>query len=206
MIYKHITKILLLTLLLFFCGCGSLIKQPSPIISYYQLDYSPGVTKSAPVNKTILIKPFFISETYNRDSIMYSDDKYKCNYYPYKRWISSPQDPIMECFRRDFIKSKAFKGLIIPGQLLRPDFILSGAITEIQEKRGKEKSEGTVKINMTLLKPAFETNPEKIIFQKNYSKSIPCEIDNTESLVKALSQATKEISGEVLKDVVAAAK
>jgi len=59
---------------------------------------------------------------------------------------------------------------------------------------------------MTLLKPAFETNPEKIIFQKNYSKSIPCEIDNTESLVKALSQATKEISGEVLKDVVAAAK
>ncbi len=164
MIIKHITKILLLSVLLFFSGCGSLIKQPAPVISYYQLDYTPEISTNASVNKTILIKSFYISETFNRDSIMYSSEKYKCNFYPYKQWISAPQTQMTESFRSDFIKSGAFKGVIIPGQLQTPDLLLSSALTEIQENIKGKKSFGTVKINVTLSKPAFKTIPQKIIF------------------------------------------
>jgi len=200
--FTHIANILLLASLLFFCGCGSLIKQPSPVISYYQLNYTPEISTTTLVNKTILIKPFYISETYNRDTIMYSSEKYKCDYYPYKQWISAPQNQMTELFRNDFMKSGAFKGIIIPGQLQRPDLILSGAITEIQENIRDGKALGIIKINVTLSKPAFKTTPEKIIFQKSYSKSITCEAGNTESLVKALSEAMKKISGEVIKNVI----
>ncbi|RLD10834.1 MAG: hypothetical protein DRI44_05050, partial [Chlamydiae bacterium] len=119
--FKNILKkILLFAVLTFLTGCGSLIKQPAPIITYYQLDYSPEISNTVPINKTILIKQFFINGTYDRDAIMYSDEKYKCNYYPYKQWISTPQDMITESFRRDFMKSGAFKGVITPGQLLKP--------------------------------------------------------------------------------------
>ena len=195
-------KIILLTIPLLFCGCGSLIKQPAPIISYYQLDYIPETLSVTSVNKTISIKSFYISETYNRDTIMYSSDEYKCDYYPYKQWISAPQNQITESFRNDFVKSGAFKAVIIPGQLQKPDVILSGAITEIQENIRDGKSTGILKISVTLIKPAYgKTHPE-IIFQKNYEKSVPCETGNVESIVKALSTATKEISAEVIKDVV----
>jgi len=205
MILKHITKILLLTVPLFFCGCGSLIKQPAPIISYYQLDYTPGISSNALVDKTILIKSFYISETYNSDTIIYSVGKYKCNYYPYKQWISSPQDQVTKSLRRDFMKSGAFKGVVIPGQLQKPDLIFSGAITEVQENIRDKKASGTVKINVTLLKPANKTIPQEIIFQKSYEQEVDCEINNTESLVKALSEATKRISANVIQDVVDAA-
>ena len=204
--FKHISRLLLLTSLLFLFGCGSLIKQPSPVISYYQLNYTPEISSTTLVSKTILLKPFYICETYNRDTIMYSSEKYKCDYYPYKQWISAPQNQMTELFRNDFMNSGAFKGIILPGQLQRPDLILSGAITEIQENIRAGKAFGIIKINVTLSKPAFKATPEKIIFQKNYSKSIPCEEGNTESLVKALSEATKEISGEVVKDVIDASK
>ena len=197
---------LLLTVPLFFCGCGSLIKQPAPVISYYQLDYTPEISNTTFVSKTILIKSFYISETYNRDTIIYSSEKYKCDFYPYKQWISAPQNQITESLRSDFIKSEAFKGVIIPGQLQAPDLILSGAITEIQENIKDKKASGTVKINVTLLKPAVKTIPQEIIFQKSYKQEVDCEINNTVSLVKALSEATKLISAEVISDVSNAAR
>ncbi len=203
--FKHITRILLLASLLFFCGCGSLIKQPAPVITYYQLDYSPEISSNALIDKTILIKPFYISETFNRDSIMYSSEKYKCNYYPYKQWISAPQNQMTESFRNDFMKSGTFKAIIIPGQLQTSDLLLSSALTEIQENIKGEKTFGTIKINVTLSKPAFKTIPQKIIFQKSYEQSVDCKANNTESLVKALSEATKTISAEVIKDVADAA-
>jgi ABC-type uncharacterized transport system auxiliary subunit len=198
-------KIILLTIPLLFCGCGSLIKQPAPIISYYQLNYTPEISNNTFVNKTILIKSFYISETYNRDTILYSSDKYKCDYYPYKQWISAPQTQITESFRNDFMKSGAFKAIIIPGQLQKSDLILAGAITEIRENIRGENSSGILKISVTLIKSASKKTPSEIIFQKNYEKSVPCETKNTESLVKALSQAAKEISAEVIKDVIEAA-
>ena len=206
MILKHITKILLLTVPLFFCGCGSLIKQPAPIISYYQLDYTPEISSNALVDKTIYIKSFYITETYNRDTIIYSSGKYISNFYPYKQWIAAPQDQITKSFRNDFMKSEAFKGVIIPGQLLKPDLLFSGAITEIQENIKDKKASGTVKINVTLSTPASKTNPQEIIFQKSYEQEVDCEINNTVSLVKALSEATKRISANVIKDVVDAAR
>ena len=202
MILKHITRILLLTLVLFLSGCGSLIKQPAPIISYYQLNYTPDISITTLVNKTILIKPFYVSETYNRDTIMYSSEKYKSNFYPYKQWISAPQNQMTELFRNDFMKSGAFKSVIIPGQLQKPDLILSGALTEIQENIENDKAFGTVKINVTLIRPAFKTIPQEIIFQKSYEQSVDCEVNNIESLVKALSEATNTISAEIVKDVV----
>ncbi|MCK5852628.1 membrane integrity-associated transporter subunit PqiC [bacterium] len=201
MIIKHITKILLLSVPLLFCGCGSLIKQPAPVISYYQLNYTPEISSNALIDKTILIRPFYISETFNRDSIMYSSEEFKCNYYPYKQWISAPQNQMTELFRSNFMKSGIFKAVIIPGQLQSPDLLLSSALTEIQENTKGEKSFGTVKINVTLSKPAFKTIPQQIIFQKSYKESVECEINNTDSLVKALSEATKRISAKAIKDV-----
>ena len=60
MILKHITKMLLLTVPLFFCGCGSLIKQPAPVISYYQLDYKPEISNTTYFITTILINTLYI--------------------------------------------------------------------------------------------------------------------------------------------------
>ncbi|RLD09614.1 MAG: hypothetical protein DRI44_08035, partial [Chlamydiae bacterium] len=57
-------------------------------------------------------------------------------------------------------------------------------------------------INITLLKPPTKTNLLEIIFQKSYKQSVDCKINNTESLAKALSEGTKKISAEVIKDVV----
>ena len=199
-------KIILLTIPLFFCGCGTLIKQPAPVISYYQLNYTPEISSNIFVNKVILIKSFYISETYNRDTIMYSSDEYKCDYYLYKQWISAPQNQLTESFRNDFMKSGAFKAIIIPGQLQKPDMILAGAITEIRENIRNGKSSGILKISVTLIKPTFKKKPSEIIFQKDYEKSVPCETKNTESLVKALSQAAKEISAEAIKDTIEAVK
>ena len=199
---RYFLKIFLLFIPLFLCSCGSLIKQPAPIISYYQLDYTPENIATSLVDKTILIRSFYINETYNRDTIMYSDEKYKCGFYPYKQWISSPQVQITESFIRDFMASGIFKGIIIPGQLHKYDLILTGAIIDIKEKIENGKAFGVLNIAITLSKTGSDRSSTAIIFQKDYKKTVPCEINNTKSLVKALSEATKEISSEVIKDIV----
>lgn len=195
--------ILIFSLLL--TGCGSLIKQPPAVISYYQLDYKPQSAKSKVIDKTLSISPFFISEMYNRNSIIYAD-KYKTDFYRYKQWISAPQVQITELFRRDFIDNGAFKAVILPGQLLKPDLTLSAAITEISENRSTSKTEAVLKITATLIKPAEKREPPQIIFQKNYIERVPCEKNNVESLVEALSVAAKEISCQLQLDVIKAVK
>jgi len=59
---------------------------------------------------------------------------------------------------------------------------------------------------ITLIKPASKNISQEILLQKEYTKSIECKVNNTESLVKALSEATKAISSEVIKDTIKAAK
>jgi len=204
--YKRILILILLIIPLFFCGCGSLIKQPAPIISYYQLNYTPETISIPSTDKTILIKSFYINETYNRDTIMYSKDKYKCNFYSYKQWISNPQTQITEAFRNDFMESGVFKGIITPGQMQKYDLILTGGIIDIKEVIKDDKSFGLLKMTLTLIKPIPKSSSQEILLQKKYTKSVECKINDTESLVEALSEATKAISAEVIKDVANAVK
>ncbi len=203
MINLFFKSTILLFVLFLFCGCGSLIKQPPVVIEYYQLDYKPEICKKNVLDKTIAIRPFYIAGKYNRTSIMYSDDKYTINFYPYKQWISSPQEQLTELIRRDFINSDVFKAVILPGQLQRPNLILSGAINEIKEVRKDDKAEGVLKVTVTLIKPAIKKEPAKIIFQKDYEGAAPCDPEKVESLVEALSAAAKKISSEILFDITA---
>ena len=86
------------------------------------------------------------------------------------------------------------------------DLILTGAIVDIKEVIKDGKSFGMLKMTLTLIKPVSKTSPQKILFQKEYTKLVDCNTNDAESLVKALSEATKAISAEVIKNVVNTAK
>ena len=198
-----ISSIFVITLL---TGCGSIIKQPAPIMSYYQINYAPTAIKSQKTDKTILVKSFNVSAAYQRDTIVYRDDNYNIGFYPYKQWIAAPGDLITEAISRDLRDSGLFAGVISSSSLQRPDYILLGSLNEIGELKNSDGIHGNISIILTLVKQASTNSIEEIVLQKTYNESVKCASDNVEDVVKAISEATKTVSKDAINDIADAIK
>ncbi len=187
-------------------GCGSLLKQPAPVIRYYQLDYAAPKAKGEAIHKTMLVRPLRIAAAYDRDSIVYRDDKYRGGFYVYDQWIANPRALVSEKLVRDFQNGGGFDAVMTLGALQMPDLILSGTIEEIGERRRGGDAFGAVVMHIALIQASTTGSSARILLQKDYEQLIPCETGDPVSVVAALSKALQKVSADLIKDIRAAAR
>ncbi|GEM_PF-789837 len=191
----------ILFLSFFLAGCGALIKQPPAIIKYYQINYPAPPPAKEKIDKTIMVRPFNISSTYNRDSLVYTDDSYKCGFYQYDQWIAPPAGLIYEKIVRDLQATDCFEAVLTFGSFQTPDIRITASIDEIGEERKLDSANASVIIHFSVTKTSVTNIASEFIIGKTYSSSFPCEKGNIESLVSAISKAVQAISKEFISDL-----
>jgi len=187
-------------------GCGSLLKQPAPVIRYYQLDYAAPEATGETIHRTMLVRPLQIAAAYDRNSIVYRDDKYRGGFYVYDQWIANPRALVSEKLVRDLQNAVRFDAVTTLGTLQMPDLILTGTIEELGERRRGGDAFGAVAMHVTLVQAPTTGGTARILLQKDYEQLVPCETGDPESVVAALSKALQKKSGDLIKDIRAAAR
>ncbi len=193
--------IFILLLPFIIAGCGSLIKQPPVIIKYYQIDYPAPLQAKEKIDKTIMVRPINISSTYNRDSLVYTENSFRCGFYQYNQWIAPPTGQIFEKFVRDLQALKCFDAVLSFGSFKTPDLRIAANIEEIGEQRKDDSTKGAVTIHFSVSESSPTNSTYKFILEKTYKAEVPCEKNNPDSLVAAISKAVQIISIDFRKDL-----
>ena len=191
---------LLVALVVAMEGCLSL-KQPSPIIEYYTLEYETlqpeTVTKVAPLSAILRIERFGIAPDYNTDSIVYRDQEFKRTAYTYHRWRKNPADLVTFFLRRDLRNSGMFRAIIPHTSSIPYTHIVEGGIDEFLEWDTDDGWNVVVSVTVTLLDARETDMNKKVILQRQFSTKKKCDEEHPKFVVKAMSSAMAEISKEI---------
>lgn len=195
-------------------ACSSLIKQRTPPVQYYQLDYAAPVASAAPASSAVLlVRPFRISPAYDRDAMTYTDTNMRAGLYSYSQWIASPAELVTARIVRDLQASGLLGGVLAAGAAQQPDFILYGMVEELGEQRTATGACGVVTLNCTLTRErkglrtqAGMQEPSAIVFQRSYTARQSCEAGTPASIATAVSAALQTISAQIQADIAAAAR
>ena len=197
-------KIVLLFLCLpLFLGACVRLQQPSQKIAYYTLEYDPpailGEFDTLPV--IIRIERFSAAPTYHSHRIIYRDRSFKRDAYVYHQWRDYPDDMVTYFLNRDMKTSGLFKAVLPPESGLPFSHILEGTVEEFYEWDTESDWKAVLFLSIILTARDEKELPKRILFQKTYSTSKPCARKNPRALAEAMSQAMREVSGEIMDEV-----
>lgn len=189
-------------LLVFFAvsGCVPNLKQPSPKIQFYSLEYQgPGGTPGRePLPVVIRIERFSVAPAYNNSSIIYRDRQYQQNAYVYHKWRVNPGDLVTYFLERDIRGSGMFKAIFSPGSGAAHSHILQGTVDEFLEWDEDSGWEARLAISITLLAADEPDVSKRVLFQQRFETRKPCRAKEPSALAAAMSEAMAEVSGQAI--------
>jgi cholesterol transport system auxiliary component len=193
--------ILLLCLALPLAACLNL-KQPKNKIDYYTLEYEvPAVGNHPPLPHVIRVQPFSISPVYNSNRIIYRDKSFKRQAYAYHKWRANPARMVTYFLGRDLKASGLFKAVIPDDSRIAPEYVVEGTVDDFLEVDGDRTWEAALAVSIVLVDENQKDVSRKILLQKTYRSSKPCERKNPQSLAAAMSLAMAEISSRIIDDL-----
>ena len=193
--------ILLLCLTLPLAACLKL-KQPQNRIEYYTLEYeSPVVGNHQALPDVIRVQQFSVSPIYNSSRIIYRDKSYKRQAYAYHKWRANPAQLVTYYISRDLKASGLFKA-VLPGESRdAPAYLVEGSVEEFLEVGRNETWEALLSVSIVFMDEKQTDISQKIMFQKTYRTSKPCEQKTPRALAAAMSLAMSETSGRIIDDL-----
>lgn len=202
LVKKNILIILVIFIPLTLVSCMNL-KQPSPEITYYTLEYdSPAYPGKERLPCIIKIENFEVSPLYDTTGIIYRKGTFERDSYTYYRWRVNPAELVTYLIGRDLKNSGLFKGVLLPGERNRGStFRLEGMLDDFYELDGTKEWSGVLTLNITLIPEGREKASGMDIYQKSYSVTEKCERKNPDALAAALSRAMKKVSRAMCEDI-----
>ncbi|MBN1103452.1 MAG: membrane integrity-associated transporter subunit PqiC [Deltaproteobacteria bacterium] len=194
-------SLLLLGLILFLASCTSM-RQPSPRIDYYTLEYAPPLAgERKPVHRVIKVARFSAAPLYSTAQIIYRDRPFKREAYTYHRWRSTPADLVTYFLSRDLKQSGLFKAVLPHDSGQSSDFIIDGSVDEFLEWDQEDSWEAALTFSVTLMAANEPDISRRVLFQKTYQGRSPCRQKNPRALAEAMSEAMAGLSAKVIADV-----
>jgi cholesterol transport system auxiliary component len=180
----------------------STLKQPSPRIAFYTLEYPPPrVEDLKPLSATLQVDRFGVAPMYNTNQMVYRDSAFRREAYVYHRWRSNPGDLVTYFIARDLRESGLFKAVSPCAAGLLSQYVLEGSVEEYFEWETEETWKAVVTVSITLLVDTEPDASKKVLSQKTISSSKPCKQKNPVGFAEAMSEAVAEISRETIKSV-----
>jgi ABC-type uncharacterized transport system auxiliary subunit len=190
---------LIILVLLSCCACTS-FKQPAQQISYYTVEYEPpqvqGITTLPDVLK---VERFSVSPLYNTLQVIYRDQSFRREAYPYEKWRASPGDLVTDYLARDFKSSGLFKAVAPYESRVEPSLIMEGSVDEFFEWDSEDGWKAVLTVSTVLLRHPEPDLSKRIIFQKTFRAVKPCRKRSITSLSEAMSEAMAEVSSQVIR-------
>ncbi len=198
---KVCMALLAVALLLGACtGSGT----PRNMITYYTLEYAaPEVSAKGPLPVVVRMERFAVSPIYNSTAIIYRDKSYERGAYVYYRWRANPGDLVSQFLGRDLRMSGLFQGVVPEGSRLHGSYLMEGSVEEFLERDYQDRWDAVLTVNITLLAENEPDISRRVVFQKSYSVISPCRRRHPSALAEAMSNAMRQLSGDVQADVYA---
>jgi ABC-type uncharacterized transport system auxiliary subunit len=203
------------TLLLFLfvaliLGLGSLtgclnLQKPGRHVEQYVLEYpSPEISGNSLIGASIKVERFTEVATYNTSAMVYRPEPFKLESYQYHRWRVHPADLITGYLLRDLRKAALFQAVFSYLDPQEGRFLLEGGVEEFLEVDEKNQRYAVLTMGVTLLDSSAQYKPTGVLFQKRYRFQEPLEENTPRGLAKGMSQAMKNFSETLIRDIQAA--
>lgn len=195
------TRIVALVLSVLLSGCLG-VKQPSPKIDYYTLEYDPPLARHAPVLPYVLkMEPFVTSPGYDSNRILYKDKEFKRGEYAYHKWRAVPGDLTAAFLARDFVASSLFKAVILSEVVPRYTHVLTGKVEEFYQESTSDQWEAVLTVSVTLSSALAVNEHSAVLFQKRFHMKEGYREKTPEGFAAAMSHAMKRLSGQIIEEV-----
>ncbi len=170
---------------------------------YYTLSYRQSETVNTDSERHLVLKidPFSISAEYGRNNIMYGKNGFKRNFYPYQKWVASPEKMVAEFLLRDLKQAGIFKAVIGPETLNRTTCLLTGCVEDFYEDQIDTSRFAVLTITIPLFDEKAQMPEERVLFQKMYSNRVKLDKNTPEGLSEAMSQAMATVSKKLISDI-----
>jgi ABC-type uncharacterized transport system auxiliary subunit len=189
---KKIFKPFLLFFILLI-GCAG---TPSTNLYLLHISQTKVETESTPIK--IGIHQFTINPIYSNHGIAYQHSPYQIQFYHYHQWAGDPAKLINQTLLSYLKQSNQFSLVCQLPSANEVDYQVQGKILKFSEWNEGEKWYGWLELDVQIAKE----NSNEIIWKGKISKKIPTEKKNPVSVVKALSEATKQIAEEIAKKII----
>lgn len=196
--------LLCLSILVIMGGCLNL-KQPRNRVQHYTLEYaSPQIRDLKPIPVSLQVERFSVAPIYNTNRIIYREGPFKRDEYFYHKWRANPGDMVTDFLRRDMRNSDLFEAVLPYDSIVRVSCALEGSVDEFVEWDGPEGWKAVLTVTVALMSNNEPDVSRQVLFQKSYRTEKPLSEKNPQALARAMSQAMREISTAIIKDVYSA--
>ena len=191
--------LVLIMLALTMGGCVAALKQPSPQIVYYTLEYDvlPADQSLHPLPVIIQVERFSAAPAYTGNRIIYREQEFTRSGYVYHRWRATPADLATYFLIRDMQAGSLFTAVFPPGRGEPHTHVLQGVVDEFIEWDRETGWEAHLALNITLLAAAEPDISQRVIFQKQFTASRPCARKDPQALARAMSEAMALVSLDI---------
>ena len=198
---KMIHWILVLVLCLALVSCVQL-KQPSPNIEYYTLEYeSPELKGLDPLHAVIRVLRFSVAPPYDTYHMIYRNGDFVRKADPYHKWRANPGDLVSYFFARDLIHAGLFDAVLPYESKIPSSYLLEGLVDEFFEWDSDASWMAVLTVTITLVAENEPNVSRRVLFQKTYRKKEPCKQKTPRSLAEAMSEAMALVSAEMSHDI-----
>ena len=176
--------------------------KPQNKIEFYTLEYSLSPQAGLePFPFAIRIERFSVAPMYNTTRIIYRDSSFKRSAYVLHKWRSNPGNLVTYFLSRDIQQSGLFKAVIPYDSGFPSSYVLEGSVDEFFEWDTVKEWKAVLALAITLMAHNEPDISKRVLFQKAYRIEKPCKEKHPSALARAMSQAMKEISGEIVRDI-----
>jgi ABC-type uncharacterized transport system auxiliary subunit len=175
---------------------------PPEAIYYYTLDYQVEPLDKGPgLPFVIRVDRFSVSPPFDSQRIIYADQGLHRNAYALHHWISVPGELMAFLLARDLSSTNRFQAVLTPDATLQATHIINGWIEEFMEEDAPEAWQASLCLHITLLAAENRDPSRRIMYQKTYRAKAASRFKTPASLAEAMSAATAQVFGSVIKDV-----
>ncbi len=196
-------RCLIIGLALFLCLGGCLdLKQKTPAFYYYTLEYTaPHIQGTKTLKSDLYVDRFIADPPYDTERMIYSRNKFEREAYLYHRWERRPGEMVSSLLARDLRESRTFHRVY--REYLPPTdaYRLKGVVEDFLERDFSGHREAFLRMRIILSKPDKSTGNERILSEKTYLARKSLKSESPEGLAWAMSQALKEVSASLIKDI-----
>lgn len=180
---------------------GCTVKNREAIM-YHALDYrSPEKEIKVSVPDTLMMYQFLLDDSINSDWLVVPGSQSGEDSTQQHRWHENPADMITELIMRDIENSGLFTKTIDQSSSSRYRYALEGTIKKFQGTISGGKASALLEVQATLTDFDPPPGKPKTLLSRDYRIEIPSKEKVAESLVKALNEATRQLSERLRGDI-----
>jgi ABC-type uncharacterized transport system auxiliary subunit len=198
--------VMLLALPLVFVSCLGL-QQTEEKMQFYTLEYDPPqVDDLAPLPVVIRVEKFSVAPPYDTYRIIYRDRSFKRDAYSFYKWRAGPGDLVTYFLGRDLQASGLFKAVLPQDSRAPVSHVVEGRVEEFFEWDAEPNWKAVLSLSIVLSVADEPDVSKRILFQRTYHATFPCEQKNPRALAAAMSRDMSEISNKIIRDIYDATK